>query len=63
MKTKHIVLIHGLFVNNTSWAEWKTFFEAKGYIVHTPANPGHEGAPAALRHQIHRNSHKPASET
>lgn len=53
MKTKHIVLIHGLFVNNTSWSEWKTYFEAKGYIVHTPANPGHDGNPAALRNNIH----------
>jgi len=53
MKTKNIVLIHGLFVNNTSWAEWKTFFEAKGYTVHIPANPGHEGDPSSLRNQIH----------
>ena len=53
MKTKNIVLIHGLFVNNTSWAAWKTFFEAKGYTVHIPANPGHEGDPASLRNQIH----------
>lgn len=53
MKTKTIVLIHGLFVNNTSWAAWKTYFEAKGYTVHTPANPGHEGNPAQLRSNIH----------
>ena len=53
MKTKHIVLIHGLFVNNTSWNEWKAYFEEKGYIVHTPANPGHEGTPSALRSDIH----------
>lgn len=53
MKTKTIVLIHGLFVNNTSWAAWKTYFEAKGYTVYTPANPGHEGNPAQLRANIH----------
>lgn len=53
MNTKHIVLIHGLFVNNTSWADWKTYFEAQGYTVHTPANPGHEGTPADLRNNIH----------
>jgi pimeloyl-ACP methyl ester carboxylesterase len=51
-QTKTIVLIHGLFVNNTSWAEWKTYFEQRGYTVHTPANPGHEGDPAALRAHI-----------
>jgi len=48
-KSKAIVLIHGLFVNNTSWSEWKSYFEAKGYTVYTPANPGHEGDPAELR--------------
>ncbi len=53
MNTKTIVLIHGLFVNNTSWAAWKTYFENQGYTVYTPANPGHEGNPAALRANIH----------
>lgn len=53
MKTKTIVLIHGLFVNNTSWKEWETYFEAKGFTVHTPANPGHDGDPTALRNNIH----------
>jgi pimeloyl-ACP methyl ester carboxylesterase len=53
MNTKHIVLIHGLFVNNTSWADWKTYLETQGYTVHTPANPGHEGIPADLRNNIH----------
>lgn len=53
MKSKTIVLIHGLFVNNTSWTAWKTYFEAKGYTVYTPANPGHDGDPAALRKNIH----------
>lgn len=53
MKTsKTIVLIHGLFVNNTSWAAWKTYFENQGYTVHTPANPGHDGNPADLRKNI-----------
>jgi pimeloyl-ACP methyl ester carboxylesterase len=53
MKSKTIIFIHGLFVNNTSWAQWKKYFEAKGYTVHTPANPGHEGNPANLRKNIH----------
>lgn len=54
MKTsKTIVLIHGLFVNNTSWAAWKTYFEKQGYTVHTPANPYHEGKPQDLRNHIH----------
>lgn len=53
MKTKTIVFIHGLFVNNTSWENWKAYFEAQGYAVHTPANPGHEGIPSKLREKIH----------
>lgn len=52
MQTKTIVLIHGLFVNNTSWKNWKTYFEAKGYTVHTPSNPGHDGNPAELKKNI-----------
>lgn len=53
MNTKTVVFIHGLFVNNTSWKQWKSYFEAKGYMVHTPANPGHEGNPTSLRKSIH----------
>ncbi len=52
-KSKTIVLIHGMFVNNTSWTEWKAYFENLGYTVYTPANPGHEGDPATLRKNIH----------
>ncbi len=51
--TKTIVLIHGMFVNNTSWAAWKAYFEAHGYTVYTPANPGHDGEPVNLRASIH----------
>ena len=52
-KSKSIVLIHGNFVNNTSWTEWKRRYEQKGYTVYTPANPGHEGNPADLRNKVH----------
>lgn len=51
--SKTIVLIHGMFVNNTSWFEWKDYLEAKGYTVHAPANPGHDGDPKQLREHIH----------
>ena len=51
-KSKTIVLIHGNFVNNVSWAEWKRYYEQKGYKVYTPANPGHEGDPAELRTKV-----------
>ena len=51
-KTKTIILIHGNFVNNHSWAGWKRHLEQKGYTVYTPANPGHDGNPAELRANI-----------
>ena len=50
--SKTIVFVHGLFVNPTSWAKWKTYFESKGYTCYTPANPYHEGIPADLRANI-----------
>lgn len=52
-KSKSIILIHGNFVNNISWAKWKNHYEQKGYTVYTPANPGHEGIPTDLRKQVH----------
>ena len=53
MNTSTIVLIHGNFVNDLAWAEWKQHYEQKGYKVYTPANPGHEGIPSALRRNVH----------
>ena len=52
-KTKTIVLIHGNFVNDQTWALWKTYYEQKGYKVYTPANPGHGGNPTNLRKKTH----------
>lgn len=52
-KSKSIVLIHGNFVNNTTWTEWKQRYEQRGYNVYTPANPGHEGNPDNLRKTVH----------
>lgn len=54
MKTsQHIILMHGNFVTNRAWDAWKAHYESKGYIVHTPANPGHDGNPADLRRTEH----------
>ena len=52
-KSKSIVLIHGNFVNETTWTEWKKHFEQKGYKVYTPPNPGHAGVPSELRKNAH----------
>lgn len=51
--SKTIILIHGNFVNNSTWQEWKNHYERKGYKVYTPANPGHEGNPEQLRNNVH----------
>ncbi|NMH29011.1 alpha/beta hydrolase [Flavobacterium silvaticum] len=51
--TKTIILVHGMFVNDASWANWKPYLENKGYNVYAPANPGHDGDPAELRKHIH----------
>ena len=51
--SRTIVLIHGNFVNDLTWADWKTYYEAKGYTVYTPVNPGHAGNPAQLRANVH----------
>ncbi|MHC0442616.1 alpha/beta hydrolase [Flavobacterium sp. 3-210] len=52
-KSKTIILIHGNFVNDKTWAEWKQYYEKKGYTVYAPANPGHDGYPAELRTKVH----------
>lgn len=52
-KSKTIILIHGNFVNNLTWDAWKRHYEDKGYTVHAPANPGHEGTPSELRANVH----------
>ncbi|HTE33168.1 MAG TPA: alpha/beta hydrolase, partial [Chryseolinea sp.] len=52
-KSKTIVLIHGNFVNDITWTDWKRYFEQKGYKVYAPTNPGHAGNPADLRAKVH----------
>ena len=49
IKSKTVVFIHGLFLNNQSWAEWETFFKEKGYTIYAPTYPSHEGIPSELR--------------
>jgi esterase/lipase len=35
-----VVLIHGFWVTPRCWEHWKRHYEAKGYTVLEPANPG-----------------------
>jgi pimeloyl-ACP methyl ester carboxylesterase len=50
--TKTIILVHGNFVNDKSWSDWKNYYEKKGYTVYTPTNPGHKGNPSDLRKTV-----------
>ncbi|WP_439504459.1 alpha/beta hydrolase [Sediminibacterium sp.] len=47
--SKIIVFIHGLHENAESWKLWKIFFEASGFICHSPNYPFHDGIPNQLR--------------
>ena len=42
MKTRHIVLIHGMFMTPLCWEKWIDYYQAKGYPCITPAWPGRE---------------------
>lgn len=49
MKTKTIVLIHGMFMTPLCWEKWIPYYESKGYRVVAPAWPGREQPVAVLR--------------
>jgi pimeloyl-ACP methyl ester carboxylesterase len=42
MKSKTIVLIHGMFMNSLCWEKWIPYYEAKGFRVLAPAWPGRD---------------------
>ncbi len=49
MKTKTIVLIHGMFMNHTCWENWIPRYQAKSYRVLAPAWPRRDPSVEALR--------------
>jgi len=49
MKTKTIVLIHGMFMNPLCWENWIPRYQAKGYKVLAPAWPGRDKSVEELR--------------
>jgi len=49
MKTKTIVLIHGMFMNPLCWEKWIPYYQAKGYKVLAPAWPGRDKPIEELR--------------
>ena len=49
MKTKTIVLIHGMFMSPLCWENWIPYYESKGYKVIAPAWPGRDRSNDELR--------------
>ena len=49
MKTKTIVLIHGMFMSPLCWESWLPYYESKGYKVIAPAWPGRDKPNDELR--------------
>jgi pimeloyl-ACP methyl ester carboxylesterase len=49
MKTKTIVLIHGMFMTPLCWEKWIPYYTAKGYRVLAPAWPGRDKSVEELR--------------
>src|SRR5258706_15658365 len=49
MKTKTIVLIHGMFMNPLCWEKGVPYYEAKGYYCIAPAGPGRNKPVEELR--------------
>jgi pimeloyl-ACP methyl ester carboxylesterase len=49
MKTKTIVLIHGMFMNPLCWEKWIPYYESKGYRAIAPAWPGRDKPVEILR--------------
>ena len=47
--TKHVMFIHGMYMNGSSWDPWVTFAQKRGYETSAPSWPYHEGKPAELR--------------
>lgn len=44
-----ILLVHGMFLTERSWAPWISFLEARGFAVTAPAWPGRERSAAECR--------------
>ncbi|MCE9645649.1 MAG: alpha/beta hydrolase [Chloroflexi bacterium] len=49
MKSKTIVLIHGMFMTPLCWEKWIPRYEARGYRIFAPAWPGRDKSVQELR--------------
>lgn len=49
--TKNVVFITGAFVVSSSWNQWESYFQSKGYNTIAPAWPFKDGTAAELRNR------------
>ena len=49
MAKSRIVFIHGMFVTNQCWTDWKNYFEQRGYECFAPPWPLKDASPEELR--------------
>lgn len=49
ISSKTVIFVTGAFVSHRGWAEWKTYFEHKGYTAILPSWPEKDGVPKVLR--------------
>jgi pimeloyl-ACP methyl ester carboxylesterase len=49
ISSKTVVFVTGAFVSHRGWADWKTYFESKGFNAVLPSWPKKNGVPSELR--------------
>jgi pimeloyl-ACP methyl ester carboxylesterase len=47
-----VIFIHGLYLNDRCWENWRPRFEAAGFATLAPDWPGHAGDPPDLRKNV-----------
>jgi pimeloyl-ACP methyl ester carboxylesterase len=49
MKSKTLMFIHGMYMNNRCWEDWTSYFQDRGYKYIAPAWPGRDQPLDVLR--------------
>jgi pimeloyl-ACP methyl ester carboxylesterase len=52
MTARHVILVHGMYMNARSWDPWMKRLEARGWGATAPSWPYHEGEPVDLRRAV-----------
>jgi pimeloyl-ACP methyl ester carboxylesterase len=57
ISSKTVIFVTGAFVSHHGWADWKNYFESKGYNAVLPSWPEKDGVPREMRND--KNSKVP----